>query len=99
MIREPETFEPFLDSLRRLVRETLIPGEEQMVRDDAIPPSIVAAMRNEIQATQQSGELLDIAYKAMATKTEDRHRSVQEFQAAIRDYHSHMESIALSTIC
>ena len=46
MIRDAETFEPFLDSLRRLVAESLIPAEEQMVHDDAIPPSIVTAMRN-----------------------------------------------------
>jgi len=46
MIRDPETFEPFLDSLRRFVRETLIPREEELVRDDAIPADIVSAMRN-----------------------------------------------------
>ena len=58
---------------------------------------IVAAMRNEIQPTNLSGELLDVAYKAMATKPEDRYASVQEFQGAIRDFQSHSESIVLST--
>jgi len=58
---------------------------------------LMAAARNEIQATDKSGELMDIAYKAMATVPTDRFASVQEFQTAIREYHSHMESIALST--
>lgn len=58
---------------------------------------LMAAARNEIQATDKSGELMDIAYKAMATAPSDRFPSVQDFQTAIREYHSHMESIALST--
>jgi len=57
---------------------------------------LLAAARNEIQATDKGGELVDIAYRAMATQPTDRYASVQEFQAAIRAYHSHMESIALS---
>ncbi len=58
---------------------------------------LLAAARNEIQPTEKSGELLDIAYRAMATQPADRYASVQEFQSALRDYHSHMESISLST--
>ncbi len=58
---------------------------------------LLAAARNELQPTDKSGELMDIAYRAMATQPADRYASVQEFQAAIREYHSHMESIALST--
>jgi WD40 repeat protein/serine/threonine protein kinase len=58
---------------------------------------LLAAARNEIQPTDKTGELMDIAYKAMATHPADRFASVQEFQTAIREYHSHMESIALST--
>ncbi len=57
---------------------------------------LFAAARNEIQATNQSGELLDIAMKAMSTVPEHRYPSVQEFQAAIRLYQSHSESIVLS---
>ena len=56
---------------------------------------LMAAARNEIQHTDKSGELMEIAYRVMATQPADRHASVQEFQAAIRDYHLHMESIAL----
>ncbi len=58
---------------------------------------LMAAARNEIVSTDKTGELLDIARKAMATKPEDRFPSVLAFQAAIRDYQSHSESILLST--
>ncbi len=58
---------------------------------------LMAAARNEIQPTDTSGELVEIAYRAMATRPADRYASVQDFQAALRDYHSHMESISLST--
>ena len=54
---------------------------------------LFAAARNEIQATTHTGELLDIALKAMSTATENRYASVQEFQSAIRQYQSHSESI------
>ena len=58
---------------------------------------ILAAARNDIQPTDESGELIDIAYRAMATDPADRYASVQDFQAAIRDYQSHSESILLAT--
>jgi hypothetical protein len=58
---------------------------------------LYAAAKNEIQPTEKTGELLDIAYTAMSTSPEKRHASVQDFQAAIRDYQSHSESIVLST--
>ncbi len=58
---------------------------------------LFAAGRNEIQSTDKHGELLDIALKAMATRTEDRYATVQEFQDAVREYQSHSESIVLST--
>jgi len=58
---------------------------------------LYAAARNEIQPTDKKGELLDIAYRAMATKPAERHASVQDFQVAIREYQSHSESIVLST--
>jgi WD40 repeat protein len=57
---------------------------------------LLAAARNEIQPTEHSGELVDIAYRAMATDPAERFASVQEFQTAIREYHSHMESVALA---
>lgn len=57
---------------------------------------LYAAAGNEIQPTEKSGELLEIAYHAMATDPEDRYGDVQEFQAALRDYVSHSESVSLS---
>ncbi len=44
----------------------------------------------------QHGELLDIAFKAMETKAQDRYPDVESFQKAIRDYRSHAESISLA---
>ena len=57
---------------------------------------LYAVARNEIQPTEVSGELMEIALKAMATEIDDRYDSVLDFQAAIRLYHSHSESILLS---
>jgi hypothetical protein len=57
---------------------------------------IAAAMDNIIQPTTQSGELVEIARRAMATEPGERYASVQEFQQAIRGYLSHMESLRLS---
>lgn len=57
---------------------------------------LVAAARNEITKTTKSGELLDIAMKAMETDPADRYQTVKEFQQAIKDYRDHLESILLS---
>ncbi|MEX2187644.1 MAG: serine/threonine-protein kinase, partial [Pirellulales bacterium] len=57
---------------------------------------LAAAGRNEIVKTDVSGELLDIALRAMATKPVDRFASVQELQNAIREYQSHTESIVMA---
>ncbi len=51
---------------------------------------------NIIQPTDKSGELVDIAMKAMATKVEKRYGSVKEFQAALKNYMIHRESIKLT---
>lgn len=56
---------------------------------------LMAAARNEIVKTQYSGELLDIAHTAMASKMSDRPQTVRDFQQAIREYQSHSESLAL----
>ena len=58
---------------------------------------LFAAAKNDIQKTDKSGELIDIAYKAMSTKQSDRYQTVQEFQKAIRDYEAHAASIAMAT--
>jgi len=57
---------------------------------------LMAAARNEILPTEMTGELIDIAYRAMATKPADRYPSVRAFQTAIREYMAHAESIALT---
>src|SRR5262245_44387770 len=58
---------------------------------------LMAAAKNEIVETGKSGELLDIALKAMATRPADRYASVQDFQSAVREYQAHIESIALGS--
>lgn len=58
---------------------------------------LMAAARNEIVPTEKTGELVDIALKAMATDPKDRYPDVRSFQQAIREYLSHTESISLST--
>jgi WD40 repeat protein/serine/threonine protein kinase len=55
-----------------------------------------AAAQNQIQPTDASGELLDVALQAMATRPEDRYASVRDFQNAVRDYQNHSESIAMA---
>ncbi len=58
---------------------------------------LMAAARNEIRGVEATGELIDIAYRAMATDPEDRYATVQDFQAALRDYQSHCDSVLLTT--
>ncbi len=57
-----------------------------------------AAGRNEIVPTDCEGELLQIAYRAMATLPQDRFASVKDFQAAIKTYREHAESLRLTRI-
>ncbi len=58
---------------------------------------LMAAAKNEIQPTDQTGELLEVGMKAMATSIDERYASVQDFQNGIRQYQSHSESIVLSS--
>jgi len=44
MIRDPDGFPPFLDSLRRYVRERLAPREAEVARLDEVPQDLVADM-------------------------------------------------------
>jgi WD40 repeat protein/serine/threonine protein kinase len=74
----------------------LITGGPPHVAKNAMK-CLMAAARNEIAPTDKTGELVDIAMKAMATDPKDRYPDVKSFQAAIRDYQSHSESIVLST--
>jgi len=54
-----------------------------------------AAAKNVIEPSDQSGELLEIALKAMQTEPKNRYQSVAALQQAIQEYQSHSESIAL----
>lgn len=45
MIRDQETLTILLDSVRRFVREVLVPHEAEVAETDAIPPAVVAQMR------------------------------------------------------
>lgn len=45
MIRDPETLEALLDSVRRFVRERLVPAENEVAETDEIPETIVQEMR------------------------------------------------------
>lgn len=65
------------------------PSERQRMKIDQINDVVG---NNRIRETQVQGELLNIALKAMETDPEDRYKSVQEFQAAIREYQRHEES-------
>jgi serine/threonine protein kinase len=56
---------------------------------------IAAAACNLLQPTDQKGELIDIAHKALSTEPEDRFGSVKELQQTIRDYLSHRDSLTL----
>ncbi len=44
MIREPEVFQPFLQSLQRFVREKLVPREAELASHDEVPQDLVDAM-------------------------------------------------------
>jgi WD40 repeat protein/serine/threonine protein kinase len=56
---------------------------------------LFSAAKNQIAPTDKSGELVEIALKAMSTSAAQRHESVQDFQAAVRDYQAHAESLRL----
>src|SRR5262245_27020265 len=58
---------------------------------------LMAAAKNEIVPSEKSGELVDIAKKAMASKAKDRYATVRDFQAAVRAYQAHIESTALGS--
>lgn len=66
-------------------------------KGESISLCLMAAGRNEIIPTTKTGELIQIALKAMASEPSNRYASVRAMQDAIREYLSHTESIALAT--
>lgn len=63
---------------------------------DDVLECLKCAARNDIQATDVSGELLDIARRAMLTNPAARFETVKAFQDSIAGYLSHSESVLLS---
>jgi len=55
-----------------------------------------AVANNVVVSTDKTGELLDVARKAIATEPADRYQTASEFQTALREYLTHEESIELS---
>ncbi|MDG2127214.1 MAG: protein kinase [Fuerstiella sp.] len=51
---------------------------------------------NQIRETSATGELMDIAAKAMSTDPKGRHRTVLEFQEEIKNFQNHEESRRLA---
>lgn len=80
--------------LGALLFEVLTGGPPHHSR--TVKDCLKAAEANEIAPTDESGPLMDIARKAMQTQQEDRYQTVQEFQDAIREYFTHLESISLT---
>ncbi len=63
---------------------------------DNLYTCIASAANNAIEPCDRGGELVDIARKAMSTQIEDRYRTVQDFQQALRQYLRHQESVTLA---
>ncbi len=57
---------------------------------------VMAAANNRIAPTDITEEPMSIAMKALETEPANRYASVPDFQAALREYQSHIESITLS---
>ena len=63
---------------------------------NSVTACVRAAASNKIQPAKTTGELINIALKAMASKPEDRYSSAIEFRDALKNYESHAESLKLS---
>ena len=57
---------------------------------------LMAAAQNRIDPVRYDGELKNIALMALATEQSDRYATVKDFQAAIRLYQAHSESLVLT---
>ena len=45
MIRDPETLDGILDSIRKFVNEALLPREHEVAENDNIPDDVIDGMR------------------------------------------------------
>jgi len=68
----------------------------QGTRRERVLAVLDAVANNVIVKTDETGELFDIAKKAIATDPADRYQTVSEFQSALREYLTHEESIELA---
>ena len=57
---------------------------------------IVTPDKEQVQQRDPTGELLEIALRAMATEPLDRYQTVGAFQHAVRDFEAHRESLTLA---
>ena len=46
MALDPDTLDQLLDTVRRYVRERLVPLEAEVAENDAVPPEVIAEMRD-----------------------------------------------------
>lgn len=58
--------------------------------------AVESAALNRIRPSDEQGELMSIARRALASQPADRFPTVKEFQLAIREYMAHAESVALA---
>ena len=72
----------------------IVTGEAPHPGNNAIA-CLVHALDNDIVETDGGGELLNVAKRAMATRPDERHRTVKDFQAAVREVMAHEESLTL----
>ena len=62
---------------------------------EGVAKCLQSVMANVIRPTDKSGELVDIAMRAMEAEPQDRFPSVLAMQEAVRSYLSHSESVVL----
>jgi len=74
MIRDPDGFPAFLESLRRFVREQLVPREAEVARLDEVPDDLVRAMA----AQGMFGYSIPEAYGGAGMSTEELIRAALE---------------------
>lgn len=65
-------------------------------RREHVKACLAAVAENAIAETDETGELIEIARKALSTDPADRYQTVPEFQVTIREYLEHEESIELA---
>ena len=74
MALDPETLDQLLDTIRRFVRDELVPREALIAREDRIPSTIVQSMRD----LGLFGLTVPEAYGGLGLNTEEECRAVME---------------------